>query len=58
VLWVLFLTALLLSALIHIHQQSIPMQVKKQVDVIAQTLSQEDTANADKYSSNAEKFKK
>ncbi|MBD3249834.1 ABC transporter substrate-binding protein, partial [Candidatus Woesearchaeota archaeon] len=35
-----------------------PMQVKKQVDVIAQTLSQEDLTNADTYSSNAEKFKK
>ena len=34
-----------------------PMQVKKQVDTIAQTLSQEDTANADVYNSNAEKFK-
>ncbi len=35
-----------------------PMQVKKQVDIIAQTLSQEDPANANTYSSNAEKFKK
>lgn len=35
-----------------------PMQVKKQVDVIAETLSQEDPANADTYNSNAEKFKK
>jgi zinc transport system substrate-binding protein len=35
-----------------------PMQVKKQVDIIAQTLSQEDPANADTYNSNAEQFKK
>lgn len=35
-----------------------PMQVKKQIDVIAQTLSQEDPANADTYNSNAEQFKK
>jgi zinc transport system substrate-binding protein len=35
-----------------------PMQVKKQVDIIAQTLSQEDPANANIYNSNAEKFKK
>jgi zinc transport system substrate-binding protein len=35
-----------------------PMQVKKQVDVIAQTLSQEDPANAEIYNKNAEKFKK
>lgn len=35
-----------------------PMQVKKQVDVIAETLSQEDPVNADTYNSNAERFKK
>ncbi len=35
-----------------------PMQVKKQVDVIAQTLVQVDPANVDTYNSNAEKFKK
>ncbi len=34
-----------------------PMQVKKQVDIIAQTLAQEDPANANTYNSNAEKFK-
>ncbi len=34
-----------------------PMQVKKQIDVIAQTLSQEDPANADTYNRNAENFK-
>ena len=35
-----------------------PMQVKKQVDVIAQTLAQVDPANEETYSGNAEKFKK
>lgn len=35
-----------------------PMQVKKQVDVIARTLAQIDPANADTYSKNAETFKK
>ncbi len=34
-----------------------PIQVKKQVDVIAQTLSQVDPANAEVYNSNAEKYK-
>jgi zinc transport system substrate-binding protein len=34
------------------------MQVKKQVDIIVQTLSKEDPANAYTYSSNGEKFKK
>lgn len=35
-----------------------PIQVKKQVDVITQTLVQADVINADTYNSNAEKFKK
>ena len=35
-----------------------PIQVKKQVDVIAQTLAQVDKANADTYTTNSEKFKK
>lgn len=35
-----------------------PIQVKKQVDTIAQALSQEDPANADAYNENAEDFKK
>jgi zinc transport system substrate-binding protein len=34
-----------------------PIQVKKQVDIIAQTLSQHDSANANVYYSNAEKYK-
>jgi zinc transport system substrate-binding protein len=34
-----------------------PMQVKKQVDVIATTLAQEDPANADVYNTNAQTFK-
>ena len=35
-----------------------PMQVKTQIDVIAQILAQVDTVNADTYNRNAEKFKK
>jgi zinc transport system substrate-binding protein len=35
-----------------------PIQVKKQIDVIAQSLSQEDPVNADVYNQNAESFKK
>ncbi len=35
-----------------------PMQVKKQVDVIAESLSQKDPQNSDAYKSNAENFKK
>lgn len=35
-----------------------PIQVKKQVDIIWETLSQEDPQNAQNYQRNAEKFKK
>jgi len=35
-----------------------PMQVKKQIDIIAQTLAQADPINNGTYNSNAEKFKK
>jgi zinc transport system substrate-binding protein len=35
-----------------------PMQVKKQVDTIAQTLSEEDPENAQTYKKNADEFKK
>jgi len=35
-----------------------PIQVKKQVDIIRETLSQEDPQNAENYKKNAENFKK